>query len=296
MPRICWIISASLLCFLFLSGTALALDPPHNSSDGSRPVYCLSCHILHDYLGNPGIGTSLTKETNANLCLSCHISGGLAGNKPLSTSMQAQIAGSSGTSHNWEGTMPATDDTANLYGLRSTASLTNSDLKAQLQKFNDVVVCSVCHNQHIQNRDPWDPNAPSYSGVGTGSGRRLMRMNNSYNEMCEDCHYYRSLQYTQIEDVRTYTGNKKSHPLGMVFSSSNGETRTVINPNQFNTAPLKPQSAGWTPQSGTRYKTINGTDTNPSNNLVLDSSFQIRCLTCHGIHYADSDASTIDQP
>ncbi len=295
MRRILRILNASLLCFLFVNETALALDPPHNSSDASRPVYCLSCHILHDYLGDPGLGASLTKETNANLCLSCHISGGLAGNKPFSAGMQA-TAGSSGTSHSWEGTMPATDDPDNPYGLRSTASLANSDLKAQLQKFNDTVVCSVCHNQHLQTGTPWDPSSPAYSGSGTGTGRHLQRLDNDHNEMCEDCHYYRSRQYTDTENVRTYTGNKKSHPLGKVFSSSNGETRTVTNTNQFNNAPLKPQSAGWVPQSGIRYQTITGTDTNPTNNLVLDSNFQIGCLTCHGIHYTDSDSSTIDQP
>lgn len=295
------------LCFLVAVGVSLALDPPHDISTG---VDCGSCHTVH-----VSLGPSLTKDTNANLCMSCHKIGGLAANKPFSSSMQA-IPGTSGTSHSWSGAMPVTDNPNNPYGLRSVNSLINTSLKAQLSKFGTCsnpsyttkstcetnggtwtanVACSVCHNQHSQANNPWDPNAPAYGGAGTGSGRHMQRTANDLNQMCEDCHYYRTPASLET-DVRTWTGNPKSHPVGKVFSSANGETPNVSDPSQFNVSPLEPQASAWAPQIGARYHQNGGVDINPTNNIVLDESMQVRCLSCHGIHYTDSDSSTVDQP
>lgn len=337
---------------LFLAATvSLALDPPH---DGSSAMGCDSCHILHNSLGS-----SLTSDTNANLCLSCHTVGGPAGALPLSSSMEAYSSASGwvGTSHRWDGTMPATDAPTNRFGLRSVASLADPNIAVRVKEYGNVVTCSACHDQHSQNAAPWDPFAgggtatsgtasvvkdnrqgwtpnqwagnyvkmtgganlnqvaqiafntyssltlvtPFTAPVAAGDpyiiarGRHFQRSANSLNQACEDCHYYRSPASGQT-DVETWTGKPLSHPVGKVFTSANGETPNVADPSQFNSAPLKPAFDNWSAQTGGRYQYNRGSDTNSTNNLVVDPTGQVRCLSCHGIHYTDSDSGTVDQP
>ncbi len=293
---------------IMMIGVAIAIDPPHDTTTSTN---CNSCHSLHNALG-----ASLTKEAeNYNLCLGCHSSSGSASGKPFQSSDQA-ISGTSGTSHRWDSAMPLTDNPNNPYGLRSVNSLTNTALKSRLAIYGTCsnpsytnkttceqnggtwtakVVCSVCHNQHSQSAATWDPNSPSYGGTGTGSGRHYQRSANDLNQLCEDCHYYRSSSHAGT-DVRIWDGSKKSHPVAKIFTSANGETRDVTKPEQYHTAPLEPQAAGWAAQTGTRYHLNGGTDTNPTNNIVVGSDGRVRCLSCHGVHYTDSDSSTIDQP
>jgi len=37
-------------------------------------------------------------------------------------------------------------------------------------------------------------------------------------------------------------------------------------------------------------------DGNPSNDLAFDGSGNVQCLSCHGVHYADSNTLTVDAP
>lgn len=297
-----------LLVMVTLLGIAMAIDPPHDAGTNTQ---CNSCHSLHN-----AAGASLTKEAeNYNLCMGCHSSSGAASSKPFQDSNQA-TPGTSGNSHKWTGSMPQTDDPDNPYGLRRIDSLTNTALKAKLGVFGTCsnpsytskttcesnggtwtakVVCSVCHNIHSQAAATWDPNAPSYGGSGTGSGRHFQRAANDLNQLCEDCHYYRTPASTGT-DVRTWNGSRKSHPIVKIFTSANGETPDVTNQAQFNAAPLEPEAASWTAQTGARYHSNGGTDTNLTNNIIVGSDMKIRCLSCHGIHYTDSDSTTVDQP
>lgn len=276
---IAYLILVTSVVFISM-GTALAIDAPH-------PADCANCHTFH---GSPG--PSLTAAaTNENLCLSCHASGKPASGKPFASSMQA-VPGVSGTSHRWDASMPPSSSPNNTYGLRATADLTNSPMKQRLGNFDDKVVCSVCHDVHSQAYAPWDPFSSATPGA---SGRHFQRDNNDLNQLCEDCHYYRTPASGQTS-VRTYTGNKLSHPVVKIFSSSQGETPDVSDTTQFNTAPREPAAASWSAQTGARYH-LNGTgDTNLTNNIVLDANKRTRCLSCHGIHYADSDSSTTDGP
>lgn len=182
--------------------------------------------------------------------------------------------------------MPATSDPANQYGLRAAADLTSANLKIRLENFGNVVTCSVCHDAHSQTLTPWDPFASSTPG---DSGRHFMSDDNDLNQMCEDCHYYRAVSSGQT-DVRTYDGKKKSHPLVKSLTAPD-----VSDPTKFvGNAPLEPNL---NPQTTSPRYHQNGTgDTDLSNNLVLDSSGKMRCLTCHGVHYTDSDSSTVDAP
>ncbi|TAN45590.1 MAG: hypothetical protein EPN22_02190 [Nitrospirae bacterium] len=115
--------------------------------------------------------------------------------------------------------------------------------------------------------------------------RRFLRVTNANSEMCDDCHYYRTSTSGQT-NVRTWTGNKLSHPVNVTLTV--GAT--------YNTTPLEPSTASWAAQTGTRYYGNGGTDNNSTNNMILDANNKIRCLTCHNVHYTDSDASTTDAP
>jgi predicted CXXCH cytochrome family protein len=121
-------------------------------------------------------------------------------------------------------------------------------------------------------------------------GGEFQADDNQLNQLCEDCHYYRTASdHTSISNVNTYDGLIKSHPVANLFSG-------VSDASQYNTSPLEPASASWAPQTGSRYELNGGIDTNFTNNMVVDEGGRLRCLTCHNIHYADSDASTVDGP
>lgn len=253
-----------------------SIDPPHNIAQ------CLDCHTTHVAPGQTLTGYA----SNENLCLSCHSSGGLAGGKPFHTSMQA-VPRISGTSHSWTGTMPVTSSPSNPYGLRASQDLSSEILKQRLNAFNGVVTCSVCHDQHSQIREPWDPNAPSYGGSGTGNGRHFMRIDNELNQLCEDCHYYRAMNHIRVEgDDPLYPPNGVN-----VFSHPVGE---MLNGNSKNYDRAAPLDSNGLPQSGSRF--VGDADGNPSNNLIFDNTQKVRCLTCHRIHYSDSNSLTIDGP
>ncbi len=280
------------LGFLICFGIAGAIDPPHNFTSN----LCNNCHALHN-----AAGASLTTRANVNdLCVSCHTGSGSASAKPFDPTDQAN-PGVSGTSHKWSGAMPATSAPGNQYGLRAYADIANVEMKARLATFctKDTngnctsynLACPVCHDPHSQSVTPWDPNAPSSYTFGSGDGRHLQRMANDLNQLCEDCHYYRTSASApggvSQTDVRTWDGNKKSHPVNMTLTSGAA----------YNATPLEPAAAGWAAQTGApRYHQNGGTDTNATNNIVFDSTGKIRCLSCHGIHYTDSDSSTVDQP
>jgi predicted CXXCH cytochrome family protein len=308
MKKLYFTVLTLVFAIVIIVSVAIAIDPPHETSTNTN---CKDCHTLHN-----ARGVGLTREAeNYNLCKSCHKMGGSAFKKPFKASDQA-IPGETGTSHKWTGTMPLTDNPNNPFGLRSVNSLSSSALKQRLGIFGTCsnsqyrnktdcetnggvwtarVVCSVCHSVHFQSANPWDPFAPSYDGSGTGAGRHFLRDSNDLNQLCEDCHYYRTPQSGQT-NVRQWDGKKKSHPIIKTFTNANGETRDVAKPQQFHTAPLEPEASNWAPQSGARYHLNGGSDANLTNNIVVDKDGKIRCLSCHGVHFTDSNSNTIDKP
>lgn len=98
--------------------------------------------------------------------------------------------------------------------------------------------------------------------------------NGGGDDFCRDCH--RSWVMTH-GDVETYDGSYKSHPVGIgLDANGRGYDRPT---------PLDGNGAA---QGGA------GTDSNASNDLNVDASGNVQCLTCHGMHYADSNTETID--
>jgi len=84
---------------------------------------------------------------------------------------------------------------------------TNPEMALRLE--NGALMCSTCHNQHSQERTPFDPGAPGWGGPGTGEGRHFQRVDNDLGQMCVDCHAPR--------DVATSGGG--SHPVGVTIPS-----------------------------------------------------------------------------
>ena len=50
------------------------------------------------------------------------------------------------------------------------------------------IVCSSCHDQHSQLREPFDPAAPPYVAAAGGAGRHFMRLDNDTDQLCAQCH------------------------------------------------------------------------------------------------------------
>ncbi len=97
----------------------------------------------------------------------------------------------------------------------------------------------------------------------------FLRLDNSADALCLDCHRDRD-----VNSVRTYTGNVLSHPVGIALPT----TSTFHNP---------PLDVDGNPQPS---------DGNTTNDYQLGAGDIVRCTTCHGIHYTDSNSGTVDGP
>ena len=331
--------------------TAWAVDPPH--SGPKNPQICTACHVAH-----AAAGVALTTVNgNANLCISCHTTGGTASKKPFSVTMQA-VPGISGSSHRWDGGMPAVSSPSNTYGLRAVSNVTTTIIRNALTTFGGISVCSVCHNPHSQVSAAWDVFAGPYTGlmggdsgaasaagttttivdstksafwtmnawqryyvkiissastsnvgqvrlisgntttqltvssaypatIGAGDiyeivGRHFQITADDVNQMCEDCHYYRVQNHYRVE------GSDPAYPADgvNVFSHPVGQPLNGSGKNYDRTAPLDVNGVA---QSGARFSAGGESPDNAANNLVMDSGNAVRCLTCHNVHYGDSN-------
>ena len=100
--------------------------------------------------------------------------------------------------------------------------------------------------------------------------------NSAGDAYCRDCHRPWVMDHTS---VHTYDGNFKSHPVGIALDANGmGYDRTV---------PLDGNGA----EQGAA-----GEDANPTNDLLFDGTGLVQCLTCHGVHYVDSNTLSVDGP
>lgn len=95
--------------------------------------------------------------------------------------------------------------------------------------------------------------------------------------MCLDCH-----RNWNVQAVDTWNGGSvKSHPLGTGVTYPAPGTEGYYDDG--------PREGDGTAQS-------TGDDGNPTNDYQLDGSNQLHCLSCHGVHFMDSNTLTVDQP
>jgi hypothetical protein len=114
-----------------------------------------------------------------------------------------------------------------------------------------------------------------------------MRTANEYNEMCEDCHYYRAMSYSDASNEEMADGTRIfSHPVNEMLDSMDYNRAAPLDVNGVKQVSMPPMANRF---SGDM-------DGNPTNNAVLDEGKKVRCLSCHSIHYVDSNPATIDDP
>lgn len=93
--------------------------------------------------------------------------------------------------------------------------------------------------------------------------------NSSGNRFCRDCHRAWTMDHLE---VNVGDGSTKSHPVGVGLGAS----------YDF---PVPLDGNGAVQGSA-------GADGNPGNDLRLDAFGYVQCLSCHGVHHADSNTQT----
>ncbi len=104
---------------------------------------------------------------------------------------------------NGTGTSFALNDRWYVYVRPDIRQPVNGAMAARIE--SGKIMCSTCHDQHSQAREPFDPAAPAYGGAGTGAGRHFQRITNDTAQMCTDCHAARNVTSSAAG----------SHPVGV---------------------------------------------------------------------------------
>jgi hypothetical protein len=199
-------------------------------------------------------GPSLQRDVGS--CVGCHAS---QASPPLSqwSSGDQATPGVSGSSHRWD----AASGVNPTYG----ATLP-SDPEMLKRLAGQPMTCAVCHDPHSQAKVPFDVNAWDRS--------HFLRFPNADGGICLQCHSSRN-----VTSASTYTGAPQSHPVGKPLPGANAAYFA------------KPRAVGGGDQ----------VDSTVTSNLALVSggvasltAGNVTCMTCHGVHYADSDSSTQD--
>ncbi len=270
-----------------LTGTASAL--PFASFDQAKPGVSGTSHSwsgLMPAISNPsnayglratadltnlGVKRRVSEAGNAVICSACHDEHSQL-NLPWDPMAVSTSRGQTGTATG--GTASTLVDTSKAWTENQWANATVKIMSG----LNSGLVKRVLSN--TANQLTFQTSFPNSIGANTSyylnSNRHFMRVTNTADQLCLDCHYYRNQS-----DVTTYTGTPLSHPIRKALTAAK-------DPTQFFNIPREPQSAGFVPQAGTRGELNGGTDTNLKNNIVLASDLGILCLSCHDMHYTGS--------
>jgi cytochrome c553 len=117
-------------------------------------------------------------------------------------------------------------------------------------------------------------------------GLPLTRIPNGEAEMCVDCHRERNQAWQDVQGGvanGVAGGRLASVNLGTtVFSHPVGQGMDANVQHYDRATPIEPDG------------TAQGTDGNPTNDLVLSPTSKVTCLTCHSPHNADSNSLSTD--
>jgi len=279
-----------------LTGTASAL--PFADSDQAKPGISGTSHSWtglmpgisnpsNPYglraaadLSNAAVKARVTGSGNAVICSSCHDEHSqlyLPWDPFSITTSRGQSGSATG------GTVSTLTDTSQAWTINQWANTTVKMMSGANSGLARTILSNTATGLTLASEFP---NAVSANDAYyLSSNRHFMRIANTADQLCLDCHYYRNQT-----DVTTYTGAPLSHPVKKTLAA-------VKDPAQFFTTPREPQSAGFAPQTGARGELNGGTDTNFKNNIILASDLSILCLSCHGMHYTPtSDGNLLRRP
>lgn len=141
--------------------------------------------------------------------------GGVGANLLTGTSV-ALDQGITVTFTNGLGTSFALNDRWYVYVRPDISQPASGAMAARIESGKSM--CSTCHDQHSQAREPFDPAAPAYAGAGSGAGRHFQRIANDTNQMCTDCHTARNV-------TSSISG---SHPVGVSRSGGEYQNPTTL--------------------------------------------------------------------
>jgi predicted CXXCH cytochrome family protein len=153
--------------------------------------------------------------------------------------------------------VPGTSGTSHTWDVSAINPTYGADLPQQAVLFDHLAADSSITCATCH--DPHNNNVPPF-----------LRLDNSADALCLDCHRSRNMT---VDSVRVYTGGMRSHPVGETLPA----TGTYHNP---------PLDTDGNPQPS---------DGNTTNDFVLNGG-TVRCTSCHGVHYTDSNSGTVDGP
>jgi predicted CXXCH cytochrome family protein len=126
------------------------------------------------------------------------------------------------------------------------------------------VVCSVCHDQHSQEHQPFDPGAPPFLGDGTGEGRFFQRRDNDFNQMCVVCHAARNVASSTLG----------SHPVGVPIPGGEFQPPAALN--------LDPNAeVACMTCHAPHYADSGGANAGAGDGYLLNQGIGDLCLECH---------------
>ncbi|WP_275975621.1 cytochrome c3 family protein [Geothrix terrae] len=140
----------------------------------------------------------------------------------ITTSTTPQALGSSGVSLAFSGTGTfVLNDIFYLY-LRPDLVQPTSGMSTYLE--GGKLMCSTCHDQHLQALAPFDPNASQTYTAGTTNNRHFQRVRNDDGSMCGDCHAARNVgkggTSHPVHVNLASAPNTKTPTLGTVLSAA----------------------------------------------------------------------------
>lgn len=155
------------------------------------------------------------------------------------------------------GTSFALNDVWQVYARAEIRVPATAEMASRMEQGR--MMCSTCHDQHLQADAPFDPSAPATYSAGVTTGRHNMRVANDSGQMCGDCHNARNV---------TATGGS-SHPLVAIAPSA-----TLKLPSS--TLPLRTDGKV---QCLTCHRVHNANTTD--GNLLREPNASALCQECH---------------
>jgi predicted CXXCH cytochrome family protein len=138
---------------------------------------------------------------------------------------------------------------------------------------NGQIMCSTCHNQHLQANKPFDPTSSATYTAGVTNNRHFLRLANDTGQMCADCHNARNV---------TVKGGS-SHPVTLPVPAT-ADFKVPTTAVLDSTSKVECQSC-----HKIHYApTTDGTLLRVSNaaNLLCEDCHTLRTVANKGVHFA----------